>query len=275
MCRWIAYRGETVSLEDIIFRPSHSLVDQSLKCREGATCANEDGYGVGWYGARAEPGLFREVLPAWNDPNLAELARHVTSPLIFAHVRASTGSEVSRDNCHPFAHDNWLFMHNGQIGDYETLRGAYEALLSPAVAHLRKGTTDSELFFLLALQNGLRSDPERALKATIGQIAAVAERHGSADPFKLTVCVSDGERLIACRHASEGPAPSLYWQVRRKAVLVASEPSDCDAAPWNEIAINSIVTVGRRISIEPLFSKRGHVRSCRILPMREPRAAVA
>lgn len=267
MCRWIAYHGEPVRLEDVIFKPSHSLVDQSLGCREGVTRTNEDGYGVGWYGTRSEPGLFREPLPAWNDPNLEALAQHVVSPLIFAHVRASTGSEVSRRNCHPFAHDNWLFMHNGQIGGYERSRNAYDSLLGSHARTRRQGTTDSELFFLLTVQNGLADDPARALRTTITQISEVADAHGESEAFKLTVCVSDGERLIACRHASDGRPPSLYWQVQNAAILVASEPSDCDKSPWNGIGSNSVLTIGRRISIDPLFPKRRSVRSCKVLRM--------
>ena len=126
MCRWIAYHGEPTVLEDLILKPSHSLVEQSLGARKGATRTNGDGYGIGWYGMRDEPGIFREALPAWNDPNLHSLAQHIVSPLIFAHVRASTGTETTRANCHPFAHGNWMFMHNGQIGGYELCRRPLE-----------------------------------------------------------------------------------------------------------------------------------------------------
>ncbi len=36
MCRWIAYRGETTSLDRYVTEPSHSLVVQSLKALESA-----------------------------------------------------------------------------------------------------------------------------------------------------------------------------------------------------------------------------------------------
>ena len=265
MCRWIAYHGEPVLLEDLIFRPSHSLVEQSLGCREGATRSNGDGYGIGWYGARSEPGLFREVLPAWRDPNLQALSQHITSPLIFAHVRAATGTETSRLNCHPFAYDNWMFMHNGQIGGYERCRGALETLLDDGLARYRHGSTDSELFFLLMVQNGLDADPHCALRTTIAQITEVAEACRVNEPFKLTVCFSDGERLYACRHSTDGRPPSLYWQVGAQGVLVASEPNDCGKAPWNEVAADSILTVGHEISLEALHPGTAQTSASRIL----------
>ena len=36
MCRWIAYRGETVALERYVTEPAHSLVVQSLRAKESA-----------------------------------------------------------------------------------------------------------------------------------------------------------------------------------------------------------------------------------------------
>jgi glutamine amidotransferase len=47
MCRWLAYYGSPVRLEDLLVRPEHSLIDQSLHSRMGATTTNGDGFGVG------------------------------------------------------------------------------------------------------------------------------------------------------------------------------------------------------------------------------------
>ena len=122
MCRWIAYSGAPVFIEELLFKPEHSLIDQSLEARESNTTTNGDGFGVGWYGERSTPGLFKDTLPAWNDTNLKDLAAHVSSRLFMAHVRATTGSAVQRSNCHPFEHGKWLFMHNGKIRHFERLK---------------------------------------------------------------------------------------------------------------------------------------------------------
>src|SRR6202008_7436 len=113
MCRWIAYRGESIALEQDVTAPAHSLVVQSLKALESTASTNGDCFGPGWYAEHDEPGLSREVRPAWSDENLRHLCRHIRSRLFFAHVRASTGTATTRPNCHPFAHGRWMFMHNG------------------------------------------------------------------------------------------------------------------------------------------------------------------
>src|SRR5215207_3339612 len=57
-------------------------------CEEAKTGTNGDGFGLGWYGERPEPGLFRDIRPAWSDENLKSLSVQVRSPLFFAHVWA-------------------------------------------------------------------------------------------------------------------------------------------------------------------------------------------
>jgi len=117
MCRWIAYRGETTALEDYVTEPAHSLISQSIHAMESTASVNGDGFGLGWYGKHPEPGLYREIRPAWSDENLRYLCRHLQSHLFFAHVRAATGTAITRANCHPFACGKWLFMHNGFLGN--------------------------------------------------------------------------------------------------------------------------------------------------------------
>ena len=49
MCRWIAYRGETVALEHYVTAPAHSLIEQSMRAVEALSGVNGDGFGLGWY----------------------------------------------------------------------------------------------------------------------------------------------------------------------------------------------------------------------------------
>ena len=53
MCRWMAYSGEPILAQELLFRPVHSIIDQSLHSRLGATTTNGDGFGIGWYGWRS------------------------------------------------------------------------------------------------------------------------------------------------------------------------------------------------------------------------------
>ena len=122
MCRFLAYLGDPSFLDRLLVAPEASLVAQSLAAREAKTVVNADGCGIGWYGERDEPGTYHGILPAWSDGNLLSLCRQLRSRMFLAHVRSATSGDVSPSNCHPFAQGRHLFMHNGQIGDYERIR---------------------------------------------------------------------------------------------------------------------------------------------------------
>lgn len=67
---------------------------------------------MGWYDAEPDsnkesgrpttPCIFTSVTPAWSNANLVRLAEKIKSPLLFAHVRASTSGAVTEANCHPW-----------------------------------------------------------------------------------------------------------------------------------------------------------------------------
>ena len=94
MCRWMAYTGGNIPMSELVLKPQHSLIDQSLHSRLGQEVTNGDGFGVGWFGDIPAPGVYKSVQPAWNDSNLHDLCDHVSSGLFLAHIRASTGSPV-------------------------------------------------------------------------------------------------------------------------------------------------------------------------------------
>ena len=69
-----------------------------------------------------------------------------------AHVRAATQQlAVSELNCHPFVVDRWSFMHNGDIGGFGKIRRALLAQLSDERFDAIHGSTDSEHFFAVLL----------------------------------------------------------------------------------------------------------------------------
>ncbi|WP_062209202.1 class II glutamine amidotransferase [Aureimonas sp. AU12] len=243
MCRLLAYSGTPLFLEDLLIRPEGSLVSQSMAAREARTVVNGDGCGLGWYGERAEPGLYRGILPAWSDANLTSLCRQIRSKLFLAHVRAATSGGVSTANCHPFAQGRQLFMHNGQIGDYAKVRRRVEAMIPDALYPARKGTCDSEAIFLAALGRGMESDPIGAYGEILAEILAL--RAGEpGEPVRFAAVHSDGTRLFAFRWASDGLPPSLYSKIENGSVLIASEPCGADAAGWQAIPPGSVLETG-------------------------------
>ncbi len=254
MCRWAAYAGEPIFLEDIVSRPGHSLIHQSHCATQCHTAINADGFGIAWYGERPEPGLYRDVMPAWSDPNLKSLTAQVKSGLFLAHVRASTGTATSRNNCHPFVSGRWTFMHNGQVGGYDAFRRDAEMMIPERLYSQRKGATDSEALFLVALDEGLDGDPCGALERAAARFIALARIKGAAPHLRMTAALSDGERLYAVRYASDAEAaPSLYyrWSATRQGMAVVSEPLETDEGDWTEVPEGAFCTFdGARVQVQ-------------------------
>lgn len=235
MCRWLAYKGRPRLMEAMVTQPRHSLIAQSLHAAEAKVPTNGDGFGVGWYGEREEPGLYREIRPAWSDENLKSLCAQVRSGLFFAHVRASTGTAIARANCHPFAFGRHMFMHNGQIGGYGALKRRIEALIPDDYYPARGGTTDSEALFLVALSRGLDEDAVGALARVLREVAGLMRAAAIEEPLRFTAAVADGASLTAFRWASDDKAPSLYWREEEGDLVVVSEPLDSDRACWKPV----------------------------------------
>src|SRR4051794_19700457 len=197
MCRWMGWIGQSVLIEELLFKTQHGIVDQSLHSRMGAETTNGDGFGVGWYGHGDGPGVFKSVSPAWSDSNVRELAAHVESPLFLTHVRAAIGSPVELTNCHPFRHDRWLFVHNGFVDGFKDMRRELMLAIDPELFPYVQGTTDTEVLFHLALSYGLEDDPIAALEHTVGVVETVARAHGVSDAVQGTFGISDGSTLWA------------------------------------------------------------------------------
>ena len=257
MCRWLTYHGTPIHLETVLFKPEHSLIDQSLNAKLGAETTNGDGFGVGWYGAEETPALFHSIEPAWNDTNLRDFSAHVVSPLVFAHIRASSGTPVQQTNCHPFRHDRWLWMHNGLIRDFHELKRDLAFEVDPSLYPHIEGSTDSELFFYLALTYGLEDDPPAAVARAVGFIEAVGHDHGVEHPIQMTVATTDGARVWAFRYSSERRSRTLFFSTAIEALrrlypdnplfeqldsqtrLIVSEPLGDLPGAWNEFPESS------------------------------------
>lgn len=244
MCRWVAYVGDALFLETLIALPRQSLIAQSHHAREARTNVNADGFGIGWYGERARPGIFRDIRPAWSDENLQSIAHQIRSRLFFAHVRASTGTSSTRANCHPFTVDSWLFMHNGQIGGYAQIKRQLEHEVPDNFYQHRHGNTDSELIFLLLLANGLESNPLGAVQETFAKIEHYMLKAGVVEPLRVTAAFTNGDKVYAVRYATDDEPPTLYTRRSqdRQGMLVVSEPLDDTREHWTAIPAQHFLT---------------------------------
>lgn len=257
MCRWIAYRGEEIALEHYVTAPSHSLVEQSIRALESTASTNGDGFGLGWYGTHDEPGLYREVRPAWSDENLRHLCRHIQSHLFFAHVRASTGTPVTRPNCHPFTHGRWMFMHNGKIGDWSLIRRQVEQLIPDAFYRSRIGTTDSEAVFLALLGAGAENDPVGATARTLATLTDLVEQSGSNEPLRFTSALSNGRDIYAFRYVYKDVANTLYYRESYGSVVIASEPLDTERDDWKPVPSGHVLIAreGQPVTLQPIAAQ--------------------
>jgi predicted glutamine amidotransferase len=280
MCRWLAYSGSPVLIETLLYRPEHSLIDQSRHARMGVDTTNGDGFGVGWYDSAGQaPAVFHSIEPAWNDRNLREVASHVRSPLFLAHIRASTGTAVQQTNCHPFRHGKWLWVHNGLVRDFHLLKRDLALAVDESLYPSIEGSTDSETLFYLALTFGLEDDPPAAVERMVGFVEEVGRRRGVEHPIQMTIGTSDGKSVWAFRYSSERDSRTLFYSTDVRTVrelhpelailqavsdesrIIVSEPLGNLRGAWNEVPESSYGVVQEGDDelrpFRPVYSRNG------------------
>lgn len=275
MCRWIAYTGKPIFMDELVTRPVHSLVEQSLdtelnhKADGSLWTTNGDGFGIGWYNKRNEPGLFKDAMPAWNDENLHEICGQTEAHTFMAHIRASTNGSVQRNNSHPFKHKNWLFQHNGDVSNFPAIKRALQFDIAPELFPEIKGTSDSETCFYLALTYGLEKDPKTAFEKMIQRVEKAQKKAGLDIGVNFSCTASDGETLYSIRYASgEDVIKTQFYSIEMSCikdlsntctalpeggVILVSEPLDRLSDKWIEVPENSFtMTTNGEVLVQKL-----------------------
>lgn len=276
MCRFIAYKGERILLSDLVTNPSNSLINQSFHARERSEPLNGDGFGLGWYVPEVsdEPCLFTSVTPAWANQNLRRIASKTASPCIFAHVRAATaGLAVNDLNCHPFQFGQYLWMHNGSIGDFHNIKRALRTELKDEFYHAVHGTTDSEHAFALFLN--LLPDTEKqmsgevladTLAKTVLHISDLCQQSSATPRLVLNFAVTDGKSVVATRFSTNDEPASLYLcsgeayncmegacQIisgkKKRFTIIASEPVTKLREQWIPIPEHHLVLLQENLDV--------------------------
>jgi glutamine amidotransferase len=280
MCRFAAYIGRPIIVDELLFKPANSLVKQSVRARETDEPLNGDGFGLGWYAHEIDytPALFTSVQPAWNDRNLLYISPKIRTNCLMAHVRAASSGGVSILNCHPFHHKRLLFMHNGSIGGFQKIKRYMRRDLPDCIYDWIKGQTDSEHMFAVFLHIFEKHNAEhttagiaKALLATFQHIAALQKEHGIDEPSYLNVVITDGLNLVASRYSTVGAEcpPTLYYSAgsqyeyhdgvchmhppidgENEALLIVSEKLTSYSAEWQEIPENHLLLVHQDLSLE-------------------------
>ncbi|KAG0036509.1 hypothetical protein BGZ82_004108 [Podila clonocystis] len=289
MCRMLLYKGrQPIQLAHLLTKPAHSIINQSFDSRlrlDHRRPINGDGFGVGWYDIEpdeelgASPCIFTSVTPAWNNMNLIRLSEKIRSPLVFAHVRASTAGSVSESNCHPWQYGRLMFMHNGGIGDFHLIKRKVQESLSDDIFLAVNGNTDSELafaVFLSQLTTPSQTKPfchstlKDALLRTIIKLNAWTKEAGATEVSLMNFAVTDGVSVVCSRYISSRhlEAASLYYSSgtrfeeykpghyrmvkadkREDIVVIASEPLTFEKADWLTIPSNTVVVITSKMNV--------------------------
>ena len=262
MCRLFGFRSKIPS-----------QVHSSLMAAENAMSVqarkHPDGWGVAYYVAGA-PHLIKSAEAAYADHLFARVSGIVSSETVVAHIRRATVGETSVVNSHPFQFGRWVFAHNGDVKNFDRIRGSIVEMVAPKLKRFILGETDSETIFYLFLTYLSREEElhrvdvdiecvSSALRKTVLTVTEMAESAGLPTPL-LTIMVTDGNLLVSTRFgrelyrsthkkrcperdicpslAPECEAPSLSGYVTH--FILSSEPLQGDNV-WEELDDGSIV----------------------------------
>jgi len=282
MCRFIAYLGRPIIVDELLVKPTNSLVHQSFDAGEMEQPLNGDGFGLGWYvrDIDVRPGLFRSIIPAWNNKNLLYNAALIQTNCVFAHVRSASVGRVSEANTHPFHHRRFLMMHNGEVPQFRLIRRELLSLLNDDLFEWIEGQTDSEHVFALLMQNLYemrKTAPDMTLdhlqkgfQDTFDTIQQLKEDAGIGHEVStFNIMATDGERIIGTRYSSDpglGTRTLYYASGSRfqcidgvsrmvrdddgvQAVLIASEKLNEEVNEWTPVPQNHFLAVDADLTI--------------------------
>jgi len=282
MCRFVAYLGRPIIVDELLLKPSNSLVNQSYDAEEMSQTLNGDGFGLGWYvhNISERPGLFRSISPAWNNNNLLYNAPLIKTDCMFAHIRAASEGAISEANSHPFHYEQFLMMHNGCIPHFSKIKRRLLSLLSDELFLWVKGQTDSEHIFALLMKhfNDLKgSGPpmtadqiRQGFQHTFDVVQDLKHEAGVGDEVStFNMMITDGYRIFGTRFSSdpERETRTLYYSTGSrfqcedgisrmvkddsgdKAVLIVSEKLTDFEEEWMPIPPNHFIAVENNMEV--------------------------
>jgi len=214
MCRALAYLGEPLLLDDVLFAADSSLVRQATDPRL-MKLLNLAGFGLtAWDASSPQPEVpftYRTPsVPAF-DRNLKALAEKVRATALIAHVRGviyDPGESVGTQNLHPFrfAGARIALAQNGDLVGFGEMRYDLLDYVAPELARRIEGTTDTEWIYALVLSQLEDpfgpADPDElagAVEQALAILRRARERRGLAAQSPINLVVSDGRCLIATR----------------------------------------------------------------------------
>jgi glutamine amidotransferase len=280
MCRLLAYKGSPIVMDQLLYQPKNSLINQSFAAQEIEEPLNGDGFGIGWYSPQLSPNpaVFVSMSPAWSNRNLRSLAPRIESTCFFAHVRAASFGDTSESNCHPFHYKEFLMMHNGNIGGFDLFKRQLRRGLSDKIYSWIKGQTDSEHFFAIFLEgmeklgpNYTVIDMQQQVLVALQQVQDWKKELGvTEDETYLNTVISNGKFMVGTRYYSgtdreplslyvsegsryvceDGVCHMLPMDPKNHAILIVSEKLTEVAPDFKKIPANHFVRVDENSKVQ-------------------------
>lgn len=265
MCRWFIYFGDETILYNILYNHKNSIIKQSylkkytpfleeLNSRDHEV--NVDGFGIGWYVKNNEVCYYTATKTPWSDFNFKRLSKILESNLIFAHVRAIkpfSNGLIHEFNCHPFNYKNILFMHNGDLKNFNSYKKKVIEEIDDNLYEVINGNTDSEHIFYLILSY-LNNKPfiEENVKDAILKCINFFN-NVSNNIFSFNIAITNGNLIIFTRYINnDEKPPSLYFCKKQNNINISSEPIDY-SDEWTYIPKNVIGTyINNNLSISKI-----------------------
>jgi predicted glutamine amidotransferase len=215
MCRALAYLGQPVLLDNLLFQPDSALVRQAYMPKM-LNMLNLAGFGMkAWdrasYDVLKPYSYASTSLPVF-DRNLKALAEKIRPTCVLAHVRGvtySTEVEISLQNVHPFHFPGFklALAHNGDLARVRDMKAGLARHIRPDIAQMICGTTDSEwIYALIASQlDDPRGDIEacdlvRAVERALAIIREIRTQLGIATSSSVNLFITTGTQIAAVRY---------------------------------------------------------------------------
>ena len=281
MCRVLVYLGRKTKLEDIVIKPSISIVKQALFHRYGQVL-NLAGFGLsGWTNDSSELLVYKSLDLPFFDRNLESICRVFQSTSFLAHIRGvelTTESIVSEANIHPFiSQDQTIsFAHNGFIYGFENIKKDLLKYIKDQYLRRIHGTTDSEYLFALLMSQLKSSDDlvdeyiaTEAIKSVIDIIKRVRRKNNITIPSAMNLFISHRDHVITTRyvfdygriHPNQGEPQDSYqsmwytlghefqpyqddYQMSKgpiQSLIVSSEPLTKNTTSWLQVPSYSML----------------------------------
>ncbi len=216
MCRVVAYLGEPIPVDVLLYASDSSLVCQTHRPKLLALL-NLAGCGVAaWSSSLVEPDVplvYRDITLPMYDRNLMSLSRKVRGECVLAHVRGADyvsrgAATVGEAEVHPFHYEgfNIVLAHNGTLARFGEMKFDLLDYIDSRIAQRIKGTTDSEWIYALLLSQ--LDDPSKHLPAEeLGQLVTrtleilrdVRRKRGIEVASAANIFVADGQNLVVTR----------------------------------------------------------------------------